>query len=178
MLCLKTLVCLAHRYYKCFYLLDNRQNPWQAFLLCLVVTRGPFDWRNSALGMDWVCTTAIFYVWYSEHGVALVESPLDHHFFLKHTPVGCHCFARADYFKPPGIIPGSHFSHMKSRKCSWLQYTFTIAVISNCLNFILRVFLVYAFIAGRKKSSMLWSFFWWDSTYTKALKDVSTALFY
>lgn len=135
-------------------------------------------WHNSVLGTDWVCTTGIFSVCYSEDRVALVESPLDHSFSSQYTPVGCNCLAHADYFKPPGIIPGSHFSHTKSIKCSWLQHSFTIVVISNCLCFILRVFLIYAFIAGREKSSMLWSFFGWDSVYTKALKDTSTALFY
>lgn len=57
---------------------------WQVMVLCLAVTQVPFGWCNPALGMLWVCTTGIFYVWYSEHRVALVESPLDHCFFSPH----------------------------------------------------------------------------------------------
>lgn len=177
MLCLKTSACLAHRYYERFYLPNNWQSPWQATLLCLAVTRVPFGWCNSALGMAGFVPLDFFYAWCSEHRVASVGSPLDHRFSSQHTPVGCRCLARADYFKLPGIVPGSHFFHTKSMKCSWLQYSFTIVVISNCLCFILRVFLICAFIAGREKSSMSWSFLWWDSTYTKALKDITTALF-
>lgn len=80
-LCLKTPLFLVHKYYECFYLLNSLQNPWQVMVLCLAVTQVCYGWCNPALGMHWVCTTGIFYVWYSEPRVALVESPLDHCFF-------------------------------------------------------------------------------------------------
>lgn len=174
MLCIKTTVCLVHRCYEYFCLLNNQQNLCQATLLCLAVTGVPFGWRNSALGVDWVCITGVFYGLYSEHRVASVESPLDHHFSSQHTPVGCNCLAHADYFKPPGIIPGSYFSHTKSMKMFMITVLFYHCSNLQLFHFEGFPYLCVHYWCGKNLNVVI---FWRDSAYTKALKDISTALF-
>lgn len=118
-LCLKTPVFLVHKYYECFYLLNDLQNSWQVMLLCFAVAQVPFGQCNS-LGRGWACTNGIFYVWYSEHRVALAESPLDHCFFSPLTSFGCSCLAHAVSHRNCSIL-----------KCSLLKYSFTSAEISS-----------------------------------------------